>query len=66
MGPELAAACDTKFMPPGVRLLTLEYLPNMGWASSDATEVAAFETLLQRAHERGARVAGVIEGSSSQ
>ena len=56
MGPELAAACASKFMPPNVRVVTLEYLPNLGWAGSDLAELAGFEALLGLAYQRGARV----------
>lgn len=65
MGPTLAASCHHRFVPPAVRLATVEYIPNMGYTGDDAAELAAIETLLSALHERGARVimVNIVPGS---
>ena len=59
MGPQLASACTSKFVPVGTRFATIEYLPNLGYTNDDAGELAALEKLLHVLQQRGARVAFV-------
>jgi hypothetical protein len=60
MGPTMAAACAGSFIPPATRLLTIEYLPNVGYVADDQSELDAIETLLQVAQQRMARTIVVL------
>jgi len=60
MGPIMAAACANSFIPPATRLVTIEFLPNMGYTGDDLSELGAIETLLQVAQQRRARVVVVL------
>lgn len=60
MGPTMAAGCATSFIPPSARLVTIEYLPNMGYSGDDKSELAAIERLLQVAQQRRARTLVIL------
>jgi len=60
LGPAMAAACSHSFIPAGTRLVTLEFLPNMGYTGHDSSEIGEMEQLISTALGRGARTVVVI------
>jgi len=55
MGPELAASCSARFVPPETRYATVEYLPNIGYTNDDVGELAALEKIVQSLRDVGAK-----------